>query len=135
MERLGGGRAGDGGPALCAPSPDYGLHLAGHRESEPPPLGKGSSLCSGVGTPPLLSFECTSCLVDLGSQTKNETLTLGSEGQSSSHLVTRNSGNPFLSQLCCSVYEGGMDRKRHGKSCKMGIINRNLHSLGFIVLL
>lgn len=71
--------AGDGGPALCAPKSRLWTAPGRSQGSQSHPLGKGS-LCSGVGTPPpLLSFECTSCLVDLSSQTKNETLTLGSE--------------------------------------------------------
>ena len=60
------------------PSPDYGLHLAGHRGVRATLWERAA--CAQVLEPlPLLSFECTSCLVDLSSQTKNETLTLGSE--------------------------------------------------------
>lgn len=38
-------------------------------------------------------------------------------------------GAPFFPSVCCWVYVGGMDRRRNGKCYKMGIINRNLHSL------
>ena len=72
-------RVGDGGPALCAPKPRPWAAPGGSQGSQSHPLGK-CSLCSGVGTPsPFYLLTAPHVLWDLSSQSKNGTLTLGSE--------------------------------------------------------
>ena len=101
--------------------PDYGLHLAGHR-------GVSATLWERqpVLSVPFYLLSAPRVLWSLSSLTKNGNLTLGSERTLVHQGIL---GSPFFPSLCCWVYEGGMDRKRHGKSCKVGIINRDLHSV------
>ena len=110
------------GAQLCVHwCPDYGLHLAGHR-------GDRATLWERqpVLRVPFYLLTAPRVLWSLSSLTKNGNLTLGSERTLVHQGIL---GSPFFPSLCCWVYEGGMDRKRHGKSCKVGIINRDLHSL------